>query len=263
MSHFVRGRDAGVDGAERQAPAVDGAETRAPVVQAMFGRIAPRYDVLNHLLSFGLDFHWWRAMAKALGAGGGALALDVAAGTGDSSLAIARRGARVGACDFTLRMLAAGAEKFRRAPGLGHGLAPDLVPSPVGADARALPFRDSCFDGVAISYGIRNVEDRPSAYREFLRVLRPGGRLAVLEFSRPARAWLRWACGAYGRLLLPAVGRLVSGDAEAYRYLPETIKNFPAQGELARELWGAGFADVGHRNLSGGIVALHTGTKPM
>jgi demethylmenaquinone methyltransferase/2-methoxy-6-polyprenyl-1,4-benzoquinol methylase len=225
------------------------------MVRAMFGRIARRYDLLNHLLSFGLDFHWWRRMAGEVGGGGGMRVLDVAAGTGDSTLALARRGATVVTSDFTLRMLALGPKKFQCA-----GVA-DLVLGPVAADATALPFRSSSFDAVAISYGIRNVEGRAGAYREFLRVLRPGGRLVVLEFSRPIWAWLRLLYGAYGRLLLPAVGRLLSGDAEAYGYLPASIRGFPAQEGLARELRDAGFAAVAWRNLSGGIVALHVGLK--
>jgi len=221
----------------------------------MFGRIAPRYDMLNHLLSFGLDFYWWRRMAAEMGARGGMLVLDVAAGTGDSTLAIARRGAAVVTSDFTLRMLALGSGKFGRAGVAG------LVLGSVGADARMLPFRDSSFDAAAISYGIRNVGRRADAYGEILRVLRPGGGLTVLEFSRPAWAWLRRLYGAYGRLLLPAVGRLLSGDARAYTYLPETIRSFPAQEGLAQELRDAGFCSVGWKNLSAGIVALHTARK--
>jgi demethylmenaquinone methyltransferase/2-methoxy-6-polyprenyl-1,4-benzoquinol methylase len=224
-------------------------------VRAMFGRIARRYDLLNHILSFGLDFYWWRRMAEEVGAREGAMVLDVAAGTGDSALAIARRGATVVASDFTLRMLALGPGKFRRSG------AADRVLGSVGADAQRLPFCTSSFDAVAISYGIRNIERRMDAYREMLRVLKPGGKLVVLEFSRPVRAWLGRLYGAYSRLLLPALGRLLSGDAEAYRYLPETIKNFPSQEGLARELKGAGFDGVGWKNLSSGIVALHTGTK--
>jgi len=225
-------------------------------VAAMFGRIAHRYDLLNHLLSFGLDFHWWRRLAAEIGACEGMVALDVAAGTGDSTLALARRGATVVTSDFTLRMLARGSAKFKRAGVAGR------VPGSVCADAQSLPFRGSSFDAVAIAYGIRNVERRTDAYKEFLRVLKPGGRLVVLEFSRPARAWLRALYAAYSRLALPVVGRLLSGDGGAYEYLPETIRNFPPQKELARELEAAGFEGVGWKNLSGGIVALHTGTRP-
>jgi len=225
-------------------------------VAAMFGRIAHRYDLLNHLLSFGLDFHWWRRLAAETGARSGMVALDVAAGTGDSTLALARRGATVVTSDFTMRMLARGPAKFKRA-----GLSA-LVPGSVCADAENLPFRDASFDAVAIAYGIRNVERRADAYKEFLRVLNPGGRLVVLEFSRPARTWLRALYAAYSRLLLPFVGGLLSGDGGAYDYLPETIRGFPPQKELARELEAAGFQCVAWKNLSGGIVALHTGTKP-
>lgn len=224
-------------------------------IQSMFSGIAPRYDLLNHVLSLGLDFHWWRAMAKASGAAPGRRMLDVAAGTGDSSLALARRGAEVVSTDFTMGMLALGPAKFRR-----KGLA-GLAWASVGADAQALPFADRSFDGVTICYGIRNVERRPLAYGEFLRVLKPGGRLTILEFSRPRRAWLRALYDFYSLKALPRLGGWISGDASAYTYLPESIRAFPDQGALAAELELAGFSEVAWSDLTGGIVALHTGKK--
>jgi len=225
-------------------------------VQEMFAGIAGKYDLLNHLLSLGSDFYWWRAMARAAGAAPGRCFLDVAAGTGDSSLALARRGARVVSTDFTQAMLARGPSKFQRRK-LSH-----LVWASVGADAQRLPFRSASFDGVTICYGIRNVEDRARAYREFLRVLKPGGQLTILEFSRPRRAWLRRLYGFYSRRLLPRIGGWISGDRGAYTYLPESIRAFPDQPALAAELTAAGFHQPAWTDLTGGIVALHTARKP-
>ena len=178
-------------------------------VQSMFSGIAPRYDLLNHLLSLGMDFYWWRRMAKASGAAPGRRMLDVAAGTGDSSLALARRGADVISSDFTQAMLALGPAKFRR-KGLNN-----LIWASVGADAQKLPFADQSFHGLTICYGIRNVERRPLAYAEFLRVLKPGGHLTILEFSRPRWGWLRALYNLYSLKLLPRIGGWISGDARA------------------------------------------------
>ena len=225
-------------------------------VQAMFSGIAGKYDLLNHLLSLGMDSHWWRRMARCSGAAPGQRFLDVAAGTGDSSLALARRGAEVVSTDFTLEMLKLGPDKFR-AQGRDR-----LVWASVGADAQRLPFRDASFDGVTICYGIRNVEDRPRAYREFLRVLKPQGRLTILEFSRPPRRWLRFLYDTYSLRILPRIGGWVSGSREAYSYLPASIRTFPDQAALAAELEAAGFQDIGWTDLTGGIVALHSGRKP-
>lgn len=224
-------------------------------VQSMFSGIAPRYDLLNHVLSLGVDFYWWKRMATASGAEPGKRLLDVAAGTGDSSLALARRGAEVISTDFTQAMLALGPAKFRRKHLDG------LVWASVGADAQRLPFAAESFDGVTICYGIRNVERRPLAYAEFLRVLKPGGRLVILEFSRPHWGWLRAFYDFYSLRILPRIGGWVSGDPSAYTYLPESIRAFPDQSALAAELSTAGFAHVTWRNLTGGIVALHVAEK--
>jgi demethylmenaquinone methyltransferase/2-methoxy-6-polyprenyl-1,4-benzoquinol methylase len=225
-------------------------------VQAMFTGIAGRYDLLNHVLSGGVDFWWWWRMARASGAGPGLRYLDVAAGIGDSSLALARRGAEVVSTDFTHAMLRLGPAKFRR-----KGL-DELVFASSDADAQALPFKDATFDGLTICYGIRNVEDRARAYAEFLRVLRPGGRLTILEFSSPVIPGLKQFYDWYSLKVLPRIGGWISGDAGAYTYLPESIRGFPVQQALARELEAAGFAAVRWTNLTGGIVALHQGTKP-
>jgi demethylmenaquinone methyltransferase/2-methoxy-6-polyprenyl-1,4-benzoquinol methylase len=224
-------------------------------VQQMFSAIAGKYDVLNHVLSGGVDFWWWWRMARASGAGPGQRFLDVAAGTGDSSLALARRGAEVISTDFTHAMLRLGPGKFRR-----KGLA-DRIWASSDADAQRLPFRDASFDGLTICYGIRNVEDRARAYGEFLRVLRPGGRLTILEFSTPVVPGLKAFYNWYSLHVLPRVGAWVSGDGSAYTYLPESIRSFPDQPSLAAELKSAGFREVRWTNLTGGIVALHQGLR--
>jgi len=225
-------------------------------VQTMFSGIAGRYDLLNHLLSLGLDAYWWRRMARMSGATPGQLFLDVAAGTGDSSLALARRGAQVVSTDFTQAMLRLGPGKFR-----DRGQAERIWAS-TGADAQHLPFRGDSFDGLTICYGIRNVEDRALAYGEFLRVLKPQGRLTILEFSRPRFTWLRFLYDTYSRHILPRIGGWISGSPEAYSYLPASIRAFPDQPALAAELAAAGFEAIRWSNLTGGIVALHSAEKP-
>ncbi|GLH74810.1 demethylmenaquinone methyltransferase [Geothrix limicola] len=224
-------------------------------VQQMFSAIAGKYDVLNHVLSGGVDFWWWWRMARVSGAAPGKRFLDVAAGTGDSSLALARRGADVVSTDFTHAMLRLGPAKFAR-----KGLASKIWASS-DADAQRLPFRDASFDGLTICYGIRNVEQRPLAYAEFLRVLRPGGQLTILEFSTPVWPGLKAFYNWYSLRVLPRIGAWISGDDSAYTYLPESIRSFPDQPSLAEELKSAGFREVRWTNLTGGIVALHTGVK--
>ena len=208
--------------------------------------------MLTHVLSGGVDFWWWWRMARASGAAPGKRFLDVAAGTGDSSVALARRGAEVLSTHAMLRL---GPAKFAR-----KGLA-GLIWASSDADAQQLPFRDASFDGLTICYGIRNVEDRPRAYAEFLRVLRPGGQLTILEFSTPVLPGLRGFYTWYSLRVLPRIGAWISGDGSAYTYLPESIRTFPDQRALGGELEQAGFQEVRWTNLTGGIVALHVGVK--
>ena len=225
-------------------------------VQEMFSGIAGKYDLLNHVLSGGIDFYWWRRMASASGAAKGKRMLDVAAGTGDSSIALAKRGAEVVSTDFTHAMLRLGPAKFRK-----KGLAP-LIWASSDADALSLPFKNETFDGITICYGIRNVENRAIAYSEFLRVLKRGGQLTILEFSTPVIPGFRGLYTWYSLKVLPRIGALISGDKSAYTYLPESIRDFPDQRNLAQELEAAGFKEVHWTNLTGGIVALHVGSKP-
>lgn len=225
-------------------------------IQVMFSGIAGKYDLLNHVLSGGIDFYWWWRMARISGSAHGKRFLDVAAGTGDSSIALAKRGAEVVSTDFTHAMLRLGPAKFRK-----KGLDP-LIWASSDADAQALPFKDATFDGLTICYGIRNVERRERAYEEFLRVLKPGGQLTILEFSTPVIPGFRGIYTWYSLKVLPRIGAMISGDKSAYTYLPESIRDFPGQGNLAKELDAAGFKEISWTNLTGGIVALHVGIKP-
>lgn len=218
-------------------------------VAAMFDEVAPRYDRTNAVLSLGLDRGWRIAVRDALALRPGELVLDLAAGTATSSAALARTGARVVGCDFSLGMLRVGRQAGH--PGV------DLV----AGDALRLPFADRSFDAVTISFGLRNTADPDRSLRELLRVTRPGGRLVVCEFSRPTWPPLRIVYTEYLMRALPAVARRVSSDPAAYEYLAESIRAWPDQAELARRLQRAGWTGVAWRDLTGGIVALHRGTR--
>ena len=216
-------------------------------VAAMFDEVAPRYDLTNAVLSLGQDRGWRTAVTDALQLQPGELVLDLAAGTATSSAALARSGARVVGCDFSLGMLRVG---------LGKGV--DLV----AGDALRLPFADAAFDAVTLSFGLRNTADVQQALAEMRRVTRPGSRLTVCEFSHPTFKPFRTVYVEYLMRLLPAVARRVSSDPAAYVYLAESIRAWPDQAGLAAELQRAGWADVAWRDLTGGIVALHRAVNP-
>ncbi|MER6915756.1 demethylmenaquinone methyltransferase [Streptomyces sp. NPDC000594] len=218
-------------------------------VAAMFDDVAKNYDLTNDVLSLGQDRRWRREVTRAVDPRPGQKVLDLAAGTGTSSLPFARAGAYVVPCDFSLGMLRVGKE---REPWL---------PLTAG-DATRLPFRDDVFDAVTISFGLRNVRDTEGALREMLRVTRPGGRIVVCEFSHPTWAPFRTVYEEYLMRALPPVARAVSSNPDAYVYLAESIQDWPDQAELAGILQSAGWSRVAWRDLSGGIVALHRGTKP-
>lgn len=225
-------------------------------VAGMFGRIAGWYDFLNHVLSFGADYYWRYRLVRAALGGGAAQVADVAAGTLDVSVEILRQnpGARVLALDFSLPMLARG--KARKLEGRRA-----RAVLPVCADGRLLPLPDACVDAATIAFGIRNIRPREQALAEFLRILRPGGRLCVLEFGSGRRRILKGLYNFYLDRVLPLAGRLVSGDPGAYRYLAETIREFPDEGSFAAELRACGFEDVYHLPLFQGIVYIHVARK--
>lgn len=219
-------------------------------VSAMFDKVAERYDLLNDALSLGLDRLWRKAVAGAVAAGPGELVLDLAAGTGTSSRAFTTAGARCIACDFSLGMLTVGARR------------PHPAVAFVAGDALALPFRDAAFDAVTISFGLRNVADTGQALRELLRVTRPGGRLAICEFSHLPAPRLNALYEQYLARALPLIARKLAADAEAYDYLAESIKDWPGQRQLADLIAAAGWDQVGWRNLTLGIVAVHQARRP-
>ncbi|MCU1623641.1 MAG: bifunctional demethylmenaquinone methyltransferase/2-methoxy-6-polyprenyl,4-benzoquinol methylase [Frankiales bacterium] len=215
-------------------------------VAAMFDEVAARYDLTNAVLSLGQDRGWRTAVARALDLRPGQRVLDLAAGTATSSAALAKSGATVVGCDFSLGMLRE-----------GRGKGVDLV----AGDALRLPFADGSFDAVTISFGLRNVASAVDGLRELRRVTKPGGRLVVCEFSHPTWKPFRTVYVEYLMKALPAVATKVSSDPAAYVYLAESIRAWPDQAALAAVLEEAGWAGVEWRDLTGGIVALHRATR--
>jgi demethylmenaquinone methyltransferase / 2-methoxy-6-polyprenyl-1,4-benzoquinol methylase len=210
----------------------------------MFDAVARRYDLTNDVLSLGQDRRWRRDVIEAVAPERGDLVLDLAAGTGTSSEPFVERGATVVPCDFSLGMLQVGK---RARPALAF----------TAGDATRLPFAEDTFDAVTISFGLRNIVDPLAGLREMLRVVRPGGRLVVCEFSHPTYAAFRTAYLEYLMKALPAIARAVSSSPDAYVYLAESIRAWPDQRGLADLIAEAGWAAPEWRNLSGGIVALH------
>jgi len=226
-------------------------------VAAMFDGVASRYDLLNDVLSLGMDRQWRRAVAAGLGARPGELVLDLAAGTGTSSVVLARNGAGCVACDFSLGMLKVGAARFR---GPRHEITSSNgrpAVSFVAGDALALPFGQGVFDAVTISFGLRNVADAVAALAEMRRVTRPGGRLLICEFSHLASPRLDALLDRALAVTLPTVARTVSRSPDAYSYLAESIRTWPGPPALAGMIRDAGWSRVRWRRLSLGVVALH------
>ena len=229
------------------------ATEHAKRVREMFGRIAGRYDVLNHLLSGNVDKSWRTKVAKRLKAkltADASLILDVACGTGDLSLTLFENtGARVVATDFCRPMLSIAAGKVPGEINLIEG------------DALHLRFKDGTFDAVTIAFGLRNLASVEGGLSELRRILKPNGWLAVLEFSRPTNAILRPAFSLYFRRILPLMGGIISGSLSAYTYLPASVSKFPDQTQLALLMEKTGFDQVDYENLTGGIAALHLGRR--
>jgi demethylmenaquinone methyltransferase / 2-methoxy-6-polyprenyl-1,4-benzoquinol methylase len=231
------------------------AETKATEVRRMFGAIAPRYDLLNHLLSLNRDRAWRRRAVDRLLEGGShaGVFLDACAGTFDLSVELAGRhrfGGTVLGFDFTYPMLDQGRPKLA-----GRRILPAC------ADALQLPLSDAAVDGAMVAFGVRNLADLDAGLGELARVVRPGGRVVILEFMTPGWQPFRWLYLFYFRRVLPLVGRLISRHGSAYAYLPASVLQFPEPAQLADRMRAAGFDRVGWDVMTGGIVAAHYGTR--
>ena len=237
--------------------AIDGGEVDGDAIRRMFAGIAPRYDLLNRLLSAGRDRYWRREAAAHAQLSQGALALDICTGTADLAIELARQfpwaGSIVGV-DFCLPMLRLGADKVSRS-GLTHRIRLQA------ASAEALPFGADTFDAATVAFGIRNLLDRRRGLAELNRVLRPGGRGIILEFAVPQGRLFGPLYRFYFHRVLPWLGGAISGDRGAYSYLPASVSNFPSPRELARLMEEVGFQDVRFRAMTCGIVTLHVGRK--
>jgi demethylmenaquinone methyltransferase/2-methoxy-6-polyprenyl-1,4-benzoquinol methylase len=230
--------------------------TNTERVRSIFARIAPGYDAFNAVASFGIDRSWRRVLVRDAGLTPASRVLDLAAGTGDLSLALARQGrpASVLGTDFSPEMLEVAKRKAASYDGSAE-LAFEVQ------DAQALSLPDESFDVVTVAFGVRNFPDRAANFREVLRVLRPGGRYLVLEFSRPPFAPFRALYHSYLDVGIPLIGGLLTRDRASFVYLNRSIRSFPSQEALAEELRGAGFREVSWRNLTFGVVAIHTAVK--
>jgi demethylmenaquinone methyltransferase / 2-methoxy-6-polyprenyl-1,4-benzoquinol methylase len=222
---------------------VESGRLPAEGVRTMFDRIAPVYDAMNRTMTAGLDRRWRRITAEAVVQPGDKV-LDACCGTGDLAIAATRAGGRVTGLDFSERMLE---RAWRKAPELEW----------VSGDVLALPFEDASFDSATVGFGVRNVEDLERALRELRRVLRAGGRLGILEITRP-RGLLAPFYRFWFDVVVPLLGKLLPGGS-AYTYLPASVRRFPAPEALAELIATAGFADVSYRTFAGGMVALHVG----
>ncbi|MBV8808819.1 MAG: bifunctional demethylmenaquinone methyltransferase/2-methoxy-6-polyprenyl-1,4-benzoquinol methylase UbiE [Acidobacteriaceae bacterium] len=237
-------------------PGVSGEQQAARWVQQMFASIAPKYDFINHFLSFNIDRSWRQALVQQLSpvlASPAARVLDLCCGTGDVLLDLQRVAAsRIMGADFCHPMLVSAQYKARQ-----KGFEAPLLE----ADALQLPLARDTLDAITISFGFRNLANYAEGLKELHRVLRPGGMLLILEFSHPPARFTRAAYGVYSRVFLPLIGRIVSGSAEAYSYLPDSIRKFPRADELSEKMSNAGFIDTRFELMTGGIAALHTGIK--
>lgn len=254
-------RDASSQPSAQPGPASFGYRDVAPdakpgLVRAVFDSVAPRYDLMNDLMSGGLHRLWKSTLIDWLAPRRHERFIDVAGGTGDIAGRIADRvgAGAVTVCDINFTMLAKGRDRM-----IDRGLLAGVAWA--CGDAERLPFPDAAFDAYTIAFGLRNVTRIDVALAEARRVLKPGGRFGCLEFSRVVVPGLAQLYNLYSFSVLPRLGGVVAGDAEAYRYLAESIRRFPPQDELATAMGKAGFGQVSYRNLTGGIVALHTGWR--
>ncbi len=235
-----------------QSNRTPGAIADPAVVRTMFDRIVPRYDLMNHLMTFGMDFRWRKMIARRAAAMGDRV-LDVATGTGDVAFEIRGAGAReVTGLDFSPEMIAAAEAKAR---------ARDSDITFLIGDAMALPFPDNVFDACTVSFGLRNMPDYQAAIAEMTRVLRPGGKFICLEMTPYRKPVLGRLFSLYFEQIMPIVGGLLSGDTAAYRYLPKSVAAFPTSTQLVMLMRAAGLTNTHVTMLGGGTVAIHTGMK--
>lgn len=234
-----------------------GRDEKVKLVGKVFTSVAHNYDVMNDLMSFGLHRVWKRYFVATSGVKRGDRVLDLAGGTGDIAALLHPRVGDAGEVvvgDINAEMLSVGRDRLTDR-GLVRGL------RWLRLNAEALPFPDASFDLATIAFGLRNVTDKPAALRELQRVLKVGGRALVLEFSQVKAAWFRPLYDFHGFQVLPRLGQLFAGDADSYRYLAESIRKHPPQEALQAMMSEAGFARCDHRNLTGGIVAIHSGYR--
>jgi demethylmenaquinone methyltransferase/2-methoxy-6-polyprenyl-1,4-benzoquinol methylase len=239
-------------GSQRVSP-----EDKRRLVQEHFDTVAPRYDLTNTLLSFGLQHVWKRTAVALLGLKPGERVVDVCGGTADLALLAARAvfpAGRLVVYDFNRAMMALGQAKVQEA-GAANGIAF------VQGDAEILALADRSFDAAMVGFGIRNLSDMEQGLREMHRVLKPGGRLMILEFSQPTNPWFKALYDFYSFTVMPLMGKIMVNSWEAYTYLPESIRLFPTPGELSETLLGLGFSEVTYRPLSNGIAVTHVARK--
>lgn len=232
-------------------------DKRGTTIRDMFAGVAPRYDLLNHVLSGSLDLVWRRRAARALDAAPGTRLLDLCCGTGDQALALARRGGRVVAGDFCVPMLALAEPKYDRFASRNGA----TRPRGLAADALGLPFASALFGGATVAFGLRNVADLDRALGEIHRTLKPGAPLVVLEFAVPRLQPLKGLYLLYFRRLLPAIGRLLSHRGSAYSYLPNSVLEFPQRQGFLDRMAAAGFTDLESHDLAAGAVCLYRGRR--
>jgi demethylmenaquinone methyltransferase/2-methoxy-6-polyprenyl-1,4-benzoquinol methylase len=233
---------------DRRGEALPQGDEKAAAVRSMFDTIAPRYDLVNRIMTFRLDVGWRRHAVRMLGLAPGSVVVDVACGTGDLCLDLAGDGLRPVGVDFSRGMLRAGRDRVGTIP-------------LVQGDAQRLPFGDASVDGVVSGFALRNFVDLRTFLDECGRVVRPGGRIALLEVATPPSALMRAGHAIYFGRIVPLLGGLVSGNGAAYRYLPRSVSYLPDVDELLDLVRGAGFATVQRHLLSGGIAQLLTGTR--
>ena len=238
-------------------------DSRTQAVNAMFGNIVDKYDLLNHALSFGIDYYWRSKLVHSVrsylhpqNSNDKHVILDIAAGTLDVSIALLKHSsdAKIISLDYCKAMLSHGIKKLSKVQNRNCII-------PINADARKLPLPDESVDAITIAFGIRNIEPRPVAFKEMFRVLKKGGRLSILEFgSGKSKIWFG-LYNFYLNYLLPVIGKIISKNPKAYRYLAQTINTFPKSDELADEIRGCGFSSVSYISLTGGISMLHIADK--